>query len=132
MIDIELNDERKASPAPRKKKGENFSLPPKPTEADLYRELRNARDALYCGDLRMTAYAAYQVASIYANMGDAVASVVAADLPGIPSPLGDWSGAAFVVWTVDWVIRNEGRHPVYHLPETGEHCPERSTLIHDR
>lgn len=131
MMDVELEQNRVTTPAPRKKK-EAPSLPPRPTEGQLYETLRLARNALFCNDLRTCAFHAFQVASIYANMSPAVQDVVSADLPGIPSPLGDWASAGFVVWVVDWIIRNEGKHPVYHLPETGDHCPRHSTLVHDR
>jgi hypothetical protein len=131
-IDIDLDAGRVTTPTPRQAKTEPKALPPKPTEAQLYETLTLARNALFCNDRKMAAFHLYTAASVWSNMPYEVQHVVSADLPGIPSALGDWGAADFLVWGVDWIIRNEGAHPVWHLPETGEHCPRRSTLIHDR
>jgi hypothetical protein len=80
----------------------------------------------------MAMFHLYQMASIYSNMPLGVQEVVAADFPGIPSALGDWGAADFVSFFLINIVQAEGAFPVWHLPETGAHCPKHSTVIHDR
>jgi hypothetical protein len=80
----------------------------------------------------MAMFHLYQAASAFANLPLGVQDVVAADFPGIPMPLGDWGTPDFVVYMLMDIVRQEKSLPVWHLPETGDHCPRHATLIHDR
>jgi hypothetical protein len=72
-----------------------------------------------------------QMAGIYANMPLGVQEVVAADFPGIPMPLGDHGTPDWQAFWLLYIVKQEGRFPVWHLPETGDHCPRHAHLIHD-
>jgi hypothetical protein len=133
LIDVDLNAHTATTTrAVKHRKNEPSPLPPKPTEGQFYETLTLARNALYCGDRKFSMFYLYQAASVYANLPVGVQEVVAADFPGIPSPLGDWGTADFVAFCLLGIVHKEGAFPVWHLPETGDHCPKHSTAIHER
>jgi hypothetical protein len=133
LLDIDLAAHTATTTrAVKHRKNEPVAAPPKPTEGQLYETIHQARNALYCSDRRMAMFHLYQAASVFANLPLGVQEAVTADFPGIPSPLGDWGTADFVSFLLLDIVRKEGAFPVWHLPERGDHCPKRSTLIHDR
>jgi hypothetical protein len=133
-LDIDLDAARttpNTTPVPRTRK-DMITPPPRPTESQFYELIRLARNALYCSDRKFCMFHLNQAASAYANMPVGVQEVVAADNPSIPMPLGDWGTPDWQAYWLVRIIQKEGAFPVWHLPETGEHCPRHSTAIHER
>lgn len=126
-LDLELEV---ASPAPRKPKspkakpwgGPRPVNHPEPTEAVLLHEMRMAYDSLRCCKYHSAAYHAIRAANVYAELDPGVVMAIADTFGDAPSPLGDWSSGAWIVYCVEkgrTLFGGAGYTPC----DPGEWCP---------